>query len=497
VPQPDAAQEVIAVEPVAQDLLIAGRWQPAEGGRTVDKTGSYVGEPVSRVAAASAGDAAAAVEAAAAAFEEWSAAPPAQRREVLLRAADLLQQRAEEIAGIVTAETGATFGWGMFNVMLAAGMMREAGAQAYGLVGEVIPSDTPGLLALGVRQAVGVVVGIAPWNAPVILGVRAVAMPLAYGNTVVLKASEESPRTHGAIVKALVDAGAPAGAVNLLTNDPAEAAEVVEALIAHPQVRRVNFTGSTKVGRIIAATAAAHLKRTVLELGGKASQIVLADADLDEAAAAANFGAYMNSGQICMSTERLVVDRSVSRELAGKVAARASKLTVGDPSDPATMVGAMINQTALDKLESLVADAVEHGAELLCGGAAEGPCFQPTVLFGVTPAMRVYGEESFGPLLSVIEVDGVDEAVKVANDTEYGLSSAVFTRDVTAGLAVARRLRTGICHVNSSTVQDEAQMPFGGVKDSGWGRFGARAALEEFTELRWLSVQETPRHYPI
>jgi acyl-CoA reductase-like NAD-dependent aldehyde dehydrogenase len=485
------------MDPVVQQLLIGGRWQDAEGGRTVDKIGSYVGEPVSRVAAASPGDAGAAVQAAAAAFPDWAAAPPAQRREVLLHAADLLQQRAGEIAAICTAETGATFGWGMFNVMLAAGMMREAGAQAYGLLGEVIPSDTPGLLAMGIRQPVGVVVGIAPWNAPVILATRAIAMPLAYGNTVVLKASEESPRTHGAIVRALVDAGIPNGVVNLLTNDPAQAPEVVEALIAHPQVTRVNFTGSTRVGRVIAATAAAHLKRTVLELGGKASQVVLADADLDEAAAAANFGAYMNSGQICMSTERLVVDRAVSRELADKIAARAAKLIVGDPADQATMIGAMISEAAVRKLTELVADAVAQGAEVLCGGAAEGRCFQPTVLFGVTPAMRVYGEESFGPLLAVIEVDGVDEAVKVANDTEYGLSAAVFSRDVTAALAVARQLRTGICHVNSATVQDEAQMPFGGVKASGWGRFGARAALEEFTELRWLTIQETPRHYPI
>jgi acyl-CoA reductase-like NAD-dependent aldehyde dehydrogenase len=365
------------------------------------------------------------------------------------------------------------------------------------LLGEVIPSDVPELLAMGIRQPVGVVVGIAPWNAPVILGVRAIAMPLAYGNTVVFKASEEAPRTHGAIVRALVDAGLPDGVLNLVTNAPADAADVVEELIDHPEVKRINFTGSTRVGRIVAEKAATRLKRVLLELGGKASQVVLADADLDAAVAAANFGAFMNQGQICMSTERVVVEAAVASELASKLAARARALTVGDPSDPATQIGAVITEGAREKLTELVADAREKGAEVLCGGAAEGPCFQPTVLYGVTPEMRIYGEESFGPIVSVIPVTSAEQAVLVANDTQYGLVGAVFTRDVMRGLEIARRMQTGICHVNGSTVHDEAQMPFGGVKDSGWGRFGARAALEEFTELRWVTVQGGSRAYPI
>jgi vanillin dehydrogenase len=480
-----------------QRLLIGGRWTDAGDARTYEKIGPYTGEPVGRVAAASAADADAAVQAAHGAFPAWAATPAGERRAVLSRAADLLEERAADIAATVTAETGATFGWGMFNCGLAAGMLREAGAQAGALIGEVIPSAVPGLHATAIRQPVGVVVGIAPWNAPVILAARAVATPLAYGNAVVLKASEESPRTHAAIAAALADAGIPDGVVNLITNDPADAAEVVEALIVHPLTRRINFTGSTAVGRIVAQKAAGALKRVLLELGGKAPQVVLADADLDQAVAAATFGAFMNQGQICMSTERIVADASVADEVARRLAEKASALVVGDPSDPATQIGALINARAVERATELVEDARAHGAQVLSGGEADGPSFPPTVLHGVTPAMRIYAEESFGPLVSVIAVDGPDEAVRVANDTPYGLAAAVFSRDVGAAMDVARRLESGICHVNGATVHDEPQMPFGGVKDSGWGRFGGRAALEEFTELRWITVSETERHYPI
>jgi benzaldehyde dehydrogenase (NAD) len=485
------------VELTRQQLLIGGSWTEARSRREYQQTFPYTGEPVGVAAAAGRDDARAAVDAASTAFAEWSRSAPAQRRSILSKAADLLLERQQEIAGIVTEETGGIFGWGMFNVDLAAAMLREAAAQAYGLVGEVIPSDVPGKLAMGVRHPAGVVVAIAPWNAPVILATRAVATPLAYANTVVLKASELCPRTHAAVVQALVDAGLPPGVINLITNEPADAADVVDELIAHPATRRINFTGSTKVGRIIAEKAGRHLKRVLLELGGKAPMIVLGDADLDRATAAASFGAFFHQGQICMSTERIVVDRSVSASLAGKLAERASALPVGDPREQTTAIGPLINSAAIERVSGLVQDAVSRGAEVLSGGAADGPCFPPTVLAGVTPEMRVYSEESFGPLVTVVAVDGPDEAVRVANDTEYGLSAAVFSENVPAALELAQRIESGICHINDTTVQDEPQMPFGGVKASGWGRFGGRAALEEFTELRWITVQELPRQYPI
>jgi vanillin dehydrogenase len=480
-----------------QDLLIGGEWVEAAAGRTFERRDPYTGETASLAAAGGRDDAKAAADAAAEAFPEWSATPPGRRRELLQEGARLLGERAERIAVAVTAETGGTFGWGMFNVQLAAGMLGEAAAQTYAVTGEVIPSDVPGLMAMGVRQPAGVVVGIAPWNAPVILATRAIAAPLAYGNTVVFKASEICPRTHAEVIRALDDAGLPAGAINLISHAAEDAPDVVDELIAHPGVRRINFTGSTRVGRLVAENAARHLKRVLLELGGKAPMVVLPDADLDEAVAAAKFGAFMHQGQICMSTERVVVDRSVADALTEKLAERARALAVGDPRDPATQIGPLVNQAAIDRVTELVQDAVSLGAELVAGGEPDGPLYPPTVLRGVTAEMRIYGEESFGPVVGIIPVDGADEAVRVANDTEYGLAAAVFGKHVPTALDVARRIESGICHVNGSTVHDEPQMPFGGVKASGWGRFGGKAGIEEFTELRWITVQHGSRSYPL
>ncbi len=480
-----------------QQLLIGGEWAGAGSGETFDRLDPYTGEVASTAAAASREDARAAADAAAAAFGEWSATPPSARRELLQKAAALLLERAPEIAPIVTAETGGTFGWGMFNCHLAAGMLGEAAAMTTSVTGEVIPSDVPGLTAMAIRQPAGVVLGIAPWNAPVILGTRAVATPLAFGNTVVLKASEVCPRTHGEIARAIADAGVPAGVVNLLTHPAGSAADVVDELIAHPAVRRINFTGSTRVGRLVAENAARHLKRVLLELGGKAPLVVLADADLDEAVAAAKFGAFMHQGQICMSTEKIVADRSIAADFASMLGEKAGALKVGDPRDPSTEIGPLVSSASLERIGELVEDARSQGAEVVTGGEAEGPCYRPTVLAGVTPEMRIYHEESFGPVVGIVTVDGPDEAVRVANDTEYGLAASVFGDDVPTALELAHRIESGICHVNGATVHDEPQMPFGGVKASGFGRFGGKAAIDEFTELRWITVQQGSRHYPL
>src|SRR2546423_2597597 len=373
-----------------QQLLIGGTWRGSSSGATYEKANPYSGAPAGRAAAATREDARAAVNAAAEAFPSWAATPVVERRALLDRAAELLMERQQGIAATVTDETGGTFGWGMFNVELAAGMLQSAGAVAAELHDEEIASVIPGKRARAVRQPVGVVVGIAPWNAPVILGTRAIASPLALGNTVVLKASEECPRTHATIVQALEEAGAPAGVVNLIVNDPGDAAEVVDELIAHPAVRRVNFTGSTRVGRIVAENAARHLKRVLLELGGKAPLVVLADADVDRAVAAASFGSFFHQGQICMSTERVVVDRAVADEFASRLGERAASLKVGDPSDPSTQIGPLVNSAALERVRTLVEDAVSKGAEVVAGGPAGGPLFSPAVAEGGTPRDAVH-----------------------------------------------------------------------------------------------------------
>jgi benzaldehyde dehydrogenase (NAD) len=477
-------------------LLIGDRDVAAAKSATFERKNPISGETATRAAAASVQDAIATVEAAAQAFPKWSATGPGERRAKLMKAADLMEARAAQFATLVLAETGQTQGWGHFNVHLAASMLREAAAMTTQIAGEVVPSDVPGSLALAIRQPVGVVLGIAPWNAPIILGVRAIAMPLACGNTVILKASEVCPATHRLIGSVLREAGLGAGVVNVITHDPKNAEAIAEAMIAHPAVRRVNFTGSTRVGKILAAIAAKYLKPILLELGGKAPLVVLDDADIDAAVDATVFGAFANQGQICMSTERVIIDEKVANEFAGKLAKRVAALPSGDPRKGDVVLGSVVGQPTVDRVQRLVKGATDKGAKLLTGGEAQGTLMKGIVVDHVTPDMELFREESFGPQVSITRVKSVDEAVRLANDTEYGLSAAVFGRDIARALAVAKRIDTGICHINGPTVHDEAQMPFGGTKASGYGRFGGHAGIEQFTELRWITIQTTPRHYP-
>ncbi|HZF15086.1 MAG TPA: aldehyde dehydrogenase [Steroidobacteraceae bacterium] len=477
-------------------LLIGDRDVPAAKSATFDRKNPMSGETATRAAAASVADAIAVVESAAKAFPKWAATGPGERRAKLMKAADLLEQRATQFAALVLAETGQTQGWGHFNVHLAASMLREAASMTTQVAGEVVPSDVPGSLALAIRQPVGVVLGIAPWNAPIILGVRAIAMPLACGNTVILKASEVCPATHRLIGSVLREAGLGDGVVNVITHDPKHAEEIAEAMIGHPAVRRVNFTGSTRVGKILAAIAAKYLKPILLELGGKAPLVVLDDADVDAAVDATVFGAFANQGQICMSTERVIIDEQVADQFAQKLAKRVAALPSGDPRKGDVVLGSVVGQPTVDRVKRLVKSATDQGAKLLTGGEADGTLMKGIVVDHVTPEMELFREESFGPQVSITRVKSVDDAVRLANDTEYGLSAAVFGRDIARALAVAKRIDTGICHVNGPTVHDEAQMPFGGTKASGYGRFGGRAGIDQFTELRWITIQTLPRHYP-
>ncbi len=478
-------------------MRIAGAERAATTGRTFRRLNPVTGEVASEAVAATVVDAVAAADAAAAAFPAWAALGPNARRAILLKAADALAAKGDAFVAAMASEIGATVAWARFNVMLASSMLREAAALTTQVSGEVIPSDKPGCLSMAIREPAGVVLGIAPWNAPVILGVRAIATPLACGNSVVFKASEICPRTHALIVEALEEGGLPAGVVSLVTNAPEDAAEIVGALIDHPDIRRINFTGSTNVGRIIAERAARQLKPVLLELGGKAPLLVLKDADVDEAVKAAIFGAFFNQGQICMSTERIIVVPEVAEEFVAKFTERAKALKAGDPRDGKAPLGAVVDARTVEKVEALIADAVSKGATVTGAGAADGVLLPAQVVDKVTSDMRLYSEESFGPVVAILRARDEDDAVRLANDSEYGLSAAVFSRDTSRALSVARRIRSGICHVNGPTVHDEAQMPFGGTKASGYGRFGGKAGIAEFTELRWITVETQPGHFPL
>ncbi len=442
------------------------------------------------------------MDAADAAFEQWAAAKPATRRQIFLRAAQLMASRTDDIVRIMAEEVGATAPWAAFNARLGADILLEAAAAVSRPTGHVLATNADGVISTEIRVPKGVIAAISPWNAPVILGVRAVALPLAVGNTVVMKPSEDAPVACGLLVAdVLHEAGLPAGVLNVVTNDRADAAEVVSALVADERVRMVNFTGSTEVGRTIGVQAARHLKPAVLELGGKNALVVLPDADLDYAVDAAVFGSFMNSGQICMCLDRIIVHRSLAQEFTARLAARAADLNCGDPTDPAVAVGPVVNSRAAQRITELVGDAVAKGATLVAGtGRPEGPdtLIRPVVLTDVTKDMKVYYDETFGPVTVVHVVDSAEEAVALANDTPYGLTAGVITEDLAAGLDIASRLRTGIVHVNDQSIADEPQAPFGGVKDSGYGRFGGRAGVEAFTDTRWVTAQARGRaHFPI
>lgn len=478
-------------------LFIDNNDVAASNGNTFERRNSISNEVVTTAAAATMEDARRAVESAAAAFQSWSKTGPTERRSILLKAADILDAKTPQFIEVMAEEVGASALWAGFNVFLAAGLFREAAGMTTQIQGETIPTDKPNTLSMTVRQPVGVIVSIVPWNGPVILAARAIAYPIACGNTVLFRASELSPKTHILIAEALREAGLPSGVLNVITNAPDDASTIVDTLIEHPAVRRINFTGSTRVGRIIAEKAARQLKRCLLELGGKSPLVVLDDADIDAAVNAAVFGSFLYQGQICMSTERIVVDERVADEFVRKFAARAKELSPGDPrSNSACIVGPMINKSSGERLNGLLDDAIAKGAKVVAGGSANGSVMPATIVDCVKPNMQIYDEETFGPITTVVRAKDADDAVRIANDTAYGLSSGVFGRDVTRALGIAMRMQAGSVHVNGSTVQNEAQAPYGGTKASGYGRFDGRAVIDEFTELKWITIEPADQPYP-
>ena len=476
---------------------INGVWSDAFNGRVYENRSAWSGETISTVAAGDADDARRAIDAAASAFPQWADFLPSERQAIFLRTADALERRRSEVIALLASETSCGLHFAEVQIAFALSLLRQSAALPYAPRGQIMPSDQRGTTAMAVRRPVGVVGAIAPWNASLVLSGRAIAGPLALGNTVVLKPSEESPRSGGTLwAEVFAEGGLPPGVLNVVTHAPGEAGVIGDEMMENPLVRRVNFTGSTATGRRLAEAAGRNLKRVLLQLGGQNPLIVLDGVDLDYAVDAAAYGAFVHQGQICMCARRIYVERSIAEEFSERFAAKVAALPMGDPSDPATVIGPVINKWALSLLTRRVDEAVAQGAKVLAGGRAQPPCYPATVLTDVPADTELAFDETFGPVVVLEVVEDAAEGVERANASAFGLTAAVLAADVESGMEVARQLHAGIVHVNDQPVNDEPQMPFGGVKESGWGRFGVGFAHEEFTELQWVTSRATPRSFP-
>ena len=480
---------------VMRNLFIGGTWVPA-GGMFEDYNPAD-GSVWAQVADGDVTMATRAVEQAQTAFHHWSELSYTERSHYMLKVSDEFECRRDDLVKALQAEGGGWFGKAMFESGYIPEVFRAAAAMNYSAVGEVMPSEY-GKVSMAMRRPMGVVSVISPWNFPTLLTARGLAFPIAAGNCVVLKPSEETPFTGGMIFAEIFEtAGVPAGVLNVVTCSREHVEAVGNVLVEHPKVKGISFTGSTPVGRVIAAKAGAHLKKCCVELGGKDALIVCDDADMDRATGAANFGSFMHQGQICMSVEKILVQASVHDEFLAGFVERASKLKVGDPTnDKSHVIGPLINDKQAAKVKEQIDDALTKGAKAVLGGSVNGRFVEPTILTGVTPDMKVYAEETFGPVVPVIPFRNDEEAIALANDSEYGLSSGVITRDESRGLAIASALETGMCHINCSSVNDEPHVPFGGSKSSGVGRHGGRWSTETFTETRWITLERGGRKYP-
>lgn len=475
-------------------MYIDGQWVSALDGQVYEDRSPYSGDLIGMVPAGGAEDAKRAIDAAQAAFPQWSAFSPVEKRKLLFKAADIMDRRIGEFAAMLANETGAAGPFAKFQAHIGPEFLREAAAQVFSVHGEIFPSELPDCTSMMWRQPVGVVGCISPWNAAMLLALRAISFPIAYGNTVVLKTSEASSVAGGIMLaEVFEEAGFPKGVLNVVTNGPGGSSAIGDVLTSDQRVRRITFTGSTEAGRHLAIQCAQNLKKICLELGGNCPLIVLADADIDYAVNAAAFGRFMHQGQVCMNTKRIIVEKPIAEEFIEKLTIKAQSLKFGNPAEADTIIGPVINDSQLNKLISQVEHAREQGAKITTGGTNHGLVYEPTVLV-MTEDMDISQQEVFGPVANVIIAENDEDALRIANDTNYGLSSGIITSDLFKGWDYAERLEAGCCHINDSTLGDETHAPLGGMKDSGWGKNGFMA-LEEFTEVRWVTLQRKPRKF--
>jgi acyl-CoA reductase-like NAD-dependent aldehyde dehydrogenase len=485
--------EVINGTP-SYNLYINGEWTRSLRNESTDSMNPATGELFARVQQAGKVETERAISAAHGAYKAWAATPVSQREAVFFKAADVLAAKANEIIEVLISESGSIAGKSGFEVGYCFDLLRTAAAEMRRSPGETMPLTSPGQFGFTVRQPLGVIAGIAPFNAPFLLAMKKVVMALAAGNGFVLKPSELTPVTGLKIAEVFHEAGLPAGLLNVI---PGPASEIGAAIFADPRVRMITFTGSTHTGRHLAVEAAKTLKKFTLEMGGKSPLIVLGDADIDYAVKAAAFGIFFHQGQVCMANSRIMVEEPIFDAFCERFTQVAKSLKVGDPREPDTVIGPLIRGTQCAVIDGHVEDAVGKGAKLLCGATHKDQYYWPTVLSGITQEMRIFHEESFGPVVSIIKVKSAEEALEIANNTDYGLSAGVITNNMQKALDLAFGLESGMVHLNDCTVADEPHVPFGGVKNSGFGREGGRFSMEEMTEVKWITMQRGQRAFPM
>ena len=487
-----ASYEVVDGIPTYK-LFIDGQWVDSSAGEVADDINPATGAVFARVQQAGEADIERAITAAHRATSTWGTSLVAEREQLLLRTARVIEARTPEIRDSLIEECGSAFGKALWEIEYVLDLLRSTAGDVRHVFGETMPTTMPGQLSMSVRRPLGVIAGISPFNSPFLLSMKKIAFALAAGNTFVLKPSEETPISGLKIAELFEEAELPAGVLNVIPGVPSQ---VGEKIMADPRVRMVTFTGSTKTGKMLAVEAARHLKRFTLEMGGKSPLIVLKDANLEYAVDAAVFGIMLHQGQVCMASSKVIVEEPLFEDFCRRFVEKTRSVKVGDPRDPDTVVGPLIRPQQCDFIDGHIADAKSKGAEVVLGGSHDGRVYQPTVLTGVTPDMRIYHEETFGPVVSIFSARDSEEALSIANDTSYGLSAAVVTNDLQKSFDLSLRLESGMVHITDCPISDEPHVPFGGVKNSGFGREGGKYSIEEMTEVKWITIQLGERKFP-
>nr|WP_173570943.1 aldehyde dehydrogenase family protein [Acetobacter conturbans] len=474
-------------------LYVDGRWVASTQGKRAPDHNPADNTLIAYVHQATAPDVEAALESAQRASRAWADTRVGTKEALFFCLRDVIMTRRTEIQQILIKESGSAFKKALWEIDYVIDLIQTMVGEIRRIAGETMPTTIEGRVSMSFRQPLGVVLGICPFNSPFLLTMKKVVPAVAAGNAIIIKPSEETPLSGLLIADLFEEAGLPPGVLNVIN---AAVADIAPALTEDPRIKAITFTGSTRTGRLLAEGAARGLKRITLEMGGKGPLVVLRDADLDGAVRAATFGAFLHQGQVCMAGSRVIVDSSLYDEFCKRFVERTRQVKVGSPDREDTVVGPLIRISQCAFIAGQIEDAVSQGAVVRCGGGYNGSYFEPTVLTDVTPAMRIYHEESFGPVVSVLRAEDTGDALRLANDTSYGLSAAVMTENLSDAWYFAQNIEAGMVHINDSTISDEPHVPFGGVKNSGFGREGGRYSIEEMTELKWVTFQTAKPSFP-